>query len=385
MKSKLFTVQGEQVILKDKSLGKGGEGEVHEIASPSKYRNNCVKIYFNPTEAHEKKIRFMVDNPPEIIHGSGFMIGWPVNAVYHEKKKFVGFIMPMSFRGSVSLYQLTLPVSRRLDYTWNKFARDNGRLGLISRLKLMKNLAIPIHFLHKTGKYVLKDFKPQNVLVTNVGEVAILDMDSVQISDHGKLLYPATVATAEYIPPEAYTQGIGTDKESLIDVSWDNFAFSVVFYQLLFGLHPYVVTPKYINDDSSNTIQENISMNLFPFGANASKVKKYPELHEKFKVLPDGIKNLFKRAFSKKPIDRPGADEWGKLLHEIIVNLPDEPIVPITPPRPPSPEPRPQPRPTPTPPPPPPPPSPSPREKKWVAVLVAIIVFLILLFVRNFQ
>ena len=74
-------------------------------------------------------------------------------------------------------------------------------------------------------------------------------LDSVQISENGKLIYPGTAATPNYIPTELYKYGIGKSEEDVLTTSWDQFALGVVFYQLLFGLHPYVVTP-YVSRDS---------------------------------------------------------------------------------------------------------------------------------------
>lgn len=103
--------------------------------------------------------------------------------------------------------------------------------------------------------------------------------------------------------------------------SWDNFQIGVVFYQLLFGLHPYVVTPKYIKDDSSSEITDNIAKNLFPFGPNRNAIESFPPLHNKFSILPSEIQTLFKRAFSSNTNERPNADDWGKTIHSEIVKV----------------------------------------------------------------
>jgi hypothetical protein len=130
-----------------------------------------------------------------------------------------------------------------------------------------------------------------------------------------------------------------------LEKSWDNFALSVVFYQLLFGLHPYAVTPKFLKDANSSEISTNISDDLFPFGANAHKIQIVPPLHDKFKILPQEIRSLFIRSFSFNTNQRPNADEWGKNIHKIIHNAGTIPDIPIHPPKPPTPQPKPQPTP----------------------------------------
>jgi serine/threonine protein kinase len=164
----------------------------------------------------------------------------------------------------------------------------------------------------------LKDFKPDNVLVTSTGKVTIVDMDSIQICENGRLLFPGTAATDTYIPPEFY-KGVGQNKNDILDKSWDNFAVSVVFYQLLFGLHPYVVVP-YVDSEESNTIPYCIKENLFPFGINSSKIKSFAKPHNNFNVVPPQVQQLFVRAFGLNPSDRPQAMEWGKTIKQVIDN-----------------------------------------------------------------
>jgi len=337
----VITSKGEKIVLEDAPFSKGGEGEVRGIISaPSTYANCCVKIYYTKKRTKEQanKIRFMVDNPPGKIEGNGFKIAWPRETIHNLNKEFIGFIMPLAFPGSEQLVYLTATNLniKKLGTIWQKYSRDNGKFALISRLKLMNNIAIPIHLLHQTGKYVLKDFKPQNVLVTHFGQVTVCDMDSIQITNEQQLLFQATAATKEYIPPEFYNLGVGKSVAAPLEKSWDNFAVSVVFYQLLFGLHPYMVTPKYQRNPDSLEISENISDDLFPFGSNNNKIVNVPKLHDKFLVLPSKIQDLFRRSFSTNPSQRPSTEEWGKNIHEIVksagnIQAPQKPVVQPTP------------------------------------------------------
>ena len=347
---KLFLETGESVIVAEDAFSSGGEGEVRRvITSPSKYSNTCAKIYFKSkrTKLQENKLRYMVLNPPARVKGAGFFIGWPLGLLFDDKKKFIGFIMPLAPTDSKELVNLTaIKISNKLSPEWHqRFDRSNGTYALLSRLKLMKNIAIPLHLLHSTGKYVLGDFKPQNVLVTYSGTITLIDMDSIQICEEEKLLYPFTASTDFYMPPEYYSDGVGRNK-SIINISWDNFAISVVFYQLLFGLHPYVVTPKNIKDDTSSEIPQNIKNNLFPFGENSKNIESFPEPHNKFLRLPDKIQRLFKCAFSKYPNNRPNVEDWGKILNEEIMKCPPVSAPPIPKP---TPDHRPKPKPTPKP------------------------------------
>lgn len=331
----VYTYKKEKIILADEPLAAGGEGEVRMVTScPSQFNNVCAKLYFKPkqTKEQEQKIRFMVENPPNIIVGQGVMLAWPLETIYNENDgRFLGFIMPTAFPDSKKLVILTaLKLKKAHKAEWYKFDKElDKKNALIARMKLMKNISIPIHLLHTTEKYVLKDFKPDNVLVTPIGKVTIVDMDSIQICDNGKLLFPGTAATDTYVPPECYNNGVGRDLSIPLDKSWDLFAVGEVFYQLLFGLSPYAVIPKSNSEDSS-TISYCISHNLFPFGKNFSKIEKIPEPHKNFNVVPQPIRDLFIRAFSDNPYDRPQAMEWGRTVNSVLRSMPKQ--TPPTPP-----------------------------------------------------
>lgn len=324
----VYTYKEEKVILADEPLAAGGEGEVCKVTScPSQFNNVCAKLYFKPKQTieQERKIRFMVENPPNIIVGQGVMLAWPVETIYNNPGgSFLGFLMPTAFPDSKKLVILTaLKLKKAHKTEWYKFDKELDKKGaLIARMKLIKNISIPIHLLHTTDKYVLKDFKPDNVLVTPKGKVTIVDMDSIQICDNGKLLFPGTAATENYVPPEFYNKGVGRDMAIPLDKSWDNFAVGEVFYQLLFGLSPYAVTPKTAAEDSG-TLPYCISHNLFPYGKNVAKIAMVPAPHNNFNVIPQPIKDLFIRAFSDNPSDRPQAMEWGRTINAVLRSIPE--------------------------------------------------------------
>lgn len=350
----IYTSKHELIEISDTSLGSGGEGEVREIVSaPVQYKGMCAKIYYQQKRTTQLagRIKYMVNNPPAKVRGTGFLIGWPVEYITDKNGTFLGFLMPLAFPNSKQLVNLVAPkLNKKLPDEWfMRYDRSNGKYALISRLKLICNISIPIYLLHSTKRYVLQDIKPENILVTHDGKVTVVDMDSIQISENGKLLYPGTSMTANYIPPEFYKQGEGKNKGDILTVSWDRFSLGVVFYQLLFGLHPYVVTPYVSSASDTNEIFQNISNDLFPFGANASKIKSYPELHKKFTHLPSSVQRLFLRTFSLDWCNRPGADEWGKTIREIVLEAEKTPVPPPKPRPKPGPTPEPKPKPDPIP------------------------------------
>lgn len=317
----VYNSKREKIILDDEALSSGGEGAVYKIKSPSSYSNiYCVKIYYEKkrTEDRRKKIEFMVKNPPKMIERNGGKIGWPIDII-RLNGNFAGFIMPLAFPDSKKLTILTgLSLSKRLDSSWQKYDRKLGKYSLVSRMKLINNISIPIFLLHDTGMYVLQDFKPDNVLITHNGMITLCDMDSIQITSENKMSFPGTAATMEYAPPEYTNLNVGKSENVPVDTSWDNFTIAVVFYQLLFGIHPFAVTPKKLKDGESNELSTNIALNLFPFGPNASKLAVIPKPHNNFKVIPEEMQSFFIKAFSSVVSSRPNARDWGQLIHKYI-------------------------------------------------------------------
>lgn len=316
----VFTQHKEKIVLNDKTLSSGGEGEIHAIMESSeRFRNCCAKIYYlkKRTSLQKEKIKYMANNPPSIVRNNNFMLGWPIEYITDQEGNFIGFIMPLAFNDSKQLVMLTTTkVSKKLNEHWHyRYNRDFRQHSTLSRLKLLCNIAVPIHILHSTKKYVLKDLKPENILITYDGKVTIVDMDSVQISEQGNLLYPGTAATPNYIPPEYY---VLKNKGTKQDTSWDDFALGVIFYQVLIGLHPYVVTPCDIEENTTNEIYSNIAKYLFPFGEKQNQIQGYPPIHNNFKELPTKIQQLFMRTFSCDIKRRPTAEEWGKSLYEVV-------------------------------------------------------------------
>ena len=318
----VFTSRYEKIFVEDKAFASGGEGEIRMItASPSHYSVSCVKIYFKSkrTPELEQKIRFMVNNPPLKTEGSSFLLAWPIELIYDGEGFFLGFMMKKAPSDSEKLGMLTVPkLKKTYKSQWYKFDKDyDPNNALLSRLKLIYNIAYAINQLHSTGIYVIKDFKPDNVLVTPSGFITIVDLDSIQITSQNALLFKGTAATDNYIPMEFYNNGVGRDPNVPLEKSWDNFAIAEVFYQLLFCLNPFVVTPIYEGEDS-NTIPYCIANNLFPFGKNKDKIKRFPELHNGFKGIDKRLQELFLRSFSDNPSNRPNIEEWGVITYDVV-------------------------------------------------------------------
>lgn len=321
----LLTSNKQTISVEDKPFASGGEGTVHKIISPSQYKDCCVKLYLSRTDRlrkREQKIRYMIQNPLPDLNGlknGGCVICFPKEPIYENNKtnRFAGFIMPLAFNGSNQLYELCVPNTKKLSSSWaSKYDRCSSK-GIESRLKLCVNLAAAINFVHSAGRYVLVDLKPQNLLVTVDGKISVIDLDSTQIANNNQVLHSAQVATPEYVPVEGNHLNPAKD---LIPESWDRFSLAVVFYEILFGLHPYAASyqGQYQN---SNTVADSIRYGLFVHGSKKSHLYRKPPLHDNFNRIPSSLQNLFVRAFDaghSNPSLRPKAEEWGKIIYSEI-------------------------------------------------------------------
>lgn len=314
------TSNNQTIAVEDSPFSAGGEGQVHKIISPANYQQHCAKIFFQSQRnlQKEQKIKFMISNVPPNLITNMYLVCWPVEVLY-QGNQFVGFIMPLAFSNSILLYELATPkLKKSLPAIWQKFDRNTSN-GILTRLKICVNIASSVHQIHSLNKYVLVDMKPQNILVTQDGKISIIDLDSIQISYNNKVAFPAKVATPEYVPPE----GVKLDpSKDVIPVTWDRFSLSVMFYEILMGLHPYAASSigQY---NALNTISEKIQSGLFPFGSKAKYISTLPPLHNNFKVIPVSIQNMFLKAFedgNSNPYARPSAENWGQLIYQEITH-----------------------------------------------------------------
>ncbi len=312
----LYTKNGQQVSIEDQPLASGGEGAIHKITS-SNYQGCCVKLYYLQyrTKQREQKLEYMVQNPPPNLQSNSYVICWAKELVF-QNNQFVGFILPLAFQGSIQLYELcNTTIRNNLSNIWKqKYDRSN----ILPRLKLCVNTAIAIHNIHSLKKYVFVDMKPQNILVTDDGKVSIIDLDSVQISNGNHVLHHAQVATPEYVPFEGERLN---PSQHFIPETWDRFSMAVMFYELLFGLHPFTGSNFKGQYSNITTLAECINNGLFVHGSKRHFFSIIIPLHNNFDILPPEFKDLFMRAFENghnNPHSRPTAEEWGRTIHTLL-------------------------------------------------------------------
>ncbi|NBC19106.1 MAG: tetratricopeptide repeat protein [Bacteroidetes bacterium] len=113
---------------------------------------------------------------------------------------------------------------------------DRHRLGIQERLHLFRTVGTAVQYAHR-NLVVHRDLKPSNVLVTDDGQVKLLDFGIAKLLDDTEGLTLQTVAglrpmTPEYAAPEQ-VQG------EALTTSTDVYSLGVLLYELLTGHRPY--------------------------------------------------------------------------------------------------------------------------------------------------
>ena len=101
-----------------------------------------------------------------------------------------------------------------------------------------------------------------------------------------------------------------------IPESWDRFSLAVLFYRVLFGIHPFTGTLNPPFEKHTN-VSEIIERGFFVHGVHASKFKVIPPPHKRFISMDSEIKDLFYQALDttkNRPEFRPKASDWCHVL-----------------------------------------------------------------------
>ena len=301
--------RGQSVIISDTSFAKGGEGDVYKVTGKL-YKDCCVKIFHKGKMAARKsKLDYMIKHPLNAPKNSVYRICQPKEFVFKDRE-CIGFIMPLAFDGSHSLYDINLKDGSEL------FARATER-GMTNRMKVLYNIANVISIIHKHG-YVLADFKPQNILFTDSGKISIIDMDSIQIVKDGKLVYRSTAATAEYAyPKELYF----LKNKKALTPSWDVYSYAIVAYQVLLGIHPFAASTeaKDARGGGITTPDQLMANNLFPFGPRKREIYAKPPIHNYFLQIHQSLQEYFIQTFDLNRVP-PTMDEWKALIKDTVTN-----------------------------------------------------------------
>ncbi len=303
---------GSNITIDTEPFGNGGSGDVFKILSPSHLTNQVVKLYHKErlTNEAENKIKYLVSK--RINQGEHESIVWIKNIVL-DNGRFVGFTMNYADGVGLEKFFLNRWWQKNNSVDWDKFRLENEK-GSENRIRLCLNIAISINIIHKSGNYTITDIKPSNFKIQKNGLVSIIDIDNIEVVENGKILYAAQLNTSEYSPPEFHN---GLDyKKSSASQNWDRYSLSILFYQLLCGIHPFQFV-KYKLREEEYTDSRMIAEGLFLFGNKSNHLEPVKPQHKNFLNLNNEIKSLFFQCFDKghsNPQLRPSVQDWCRVF-----------------------------------------------------------------------
>ena len=287
-------------------IGKGGQATVYRVAGNS---THLAKIYLHPHPADEKKLAWMVANPPDdpSAHLQHASIAWPTQLLYKLDKSFAGYLMPF-VKNAVAMLNVFNPRLR---------ARTLPEFDIRYLHRTARNLAAALGALHARD-YVVGDLNESNVMVTPSTLVTMIDTDSFQVraTPHGKppVIYPCPVGKFEYLPPELQSQSL---KNVYRLPEHDRFSLAVLIFQLLMeGNHPF--RAKWNRSGDAPPLEERIRTGWYPYrDGSVSSSGRFPvsppDNAPDLGLLHPAIVNLFQRVFifgHDTPSARPPAEEW---------------------------------------------------------------------------
>lgn len=279
-----FLSNGKAVVLGNK-IASGGEGTVYELDD-----NVVAKIYFEPQNRLDKLKCFISKG----INEKG--ICTPMNLLYDENNKFVGFTMQKAQGKSLQLTVFQPQLFKSLFPGWSKIELTKLALTILNKIEL----------LHKND-ILVGDINPMNINVVNYDEIYLLDTDSFQIDN-----YPCPVGTVDFTAPEIqginYTDFLRTKEHEYYAIA------TLLFMLYLPGKHPY-------SRSGGGEKQENIINHdfVFPLGDEDTYATPKGQWEAIWYTLPFDIRKSFYDVFKRDkryPISR-----WKRLLQQYITDI----------------------------------------------------------------
>jgi DNA-binding helix-hairpin-helix protein with protein kinase domain len=278
-------------------IGKGGEGEVFEVAGQA---DRVAKVYSRaPGPEQEAKLLAMARLRTERLLR---LTAWPVGVLRLGRSGPVrGLLMPRVEGRPIHL--LYSPKSRHANFPEASWA---------FLIAAAANVARSIAAVHEHG-HVVADVNQGNILVSARATVALIDCDSFQVRD-GERVFLCNVGVGPYVPPELQ----GGSLRVLRTSNHDGFGLAVLIFQLLFlGRHPF--SGRFLGAGDL-PLEKAIREFRFAYGAAAaSHQMQPPPATPPLAFASPAVAALFEQAFSAAGIregGRPAAADWiGPLTH----------------------------------------------------------------------
>jgi DNA-binding helix-hairpin-helix protein with protein kinase domain len=304
----LVNERGEIVKLGCEITTPGGEGCVHEVANNAMW---VAKVYHSPPPPEKsRKLQFLRRTSNKYLQS---IAAWPASLLFsnNDRQTVQGFTMARM--NGKEIHRLYGPRDRNLEFP----SADWAFLTHVAR-----NCAAAFETLHENG-VVMADVNEKNLLVTNNGEVRLIDCDSYQIKN-GNGHFHCDVGVPLWTAPELQAQVNQMGYAGLERTpNHDRFGLAVLIFELLFmGRHPFAGVP---TSNQNFEIHEAIQRYLFAFSPKTQQRGVKPPPHTlPFNAIPKNLTQLFERAFlqlSERPNARPTGREWAHELESLRAAL----------------------------------------------------------------
>src|SRR5579864_1516475 len=152
---------------------------------------------------------------------------------------------------------------------------ERAPLSVLDKVRIMFEVAEGLHYAHQSG-VIHRDIKPANIMLLPNGTVKIMDFgiarftgrDTTRRTRQGDM-----VGTILYMSPE---QVLGRDADQQSDI----FAYGVVYYELLSGIHPFQA------NDAGSVVYRITSVEPTPLG-------------ESVPACPPALETIVRRSMAK--------------------------------------------------------------------------------------
>jgi serine/threonine protein kinase len=197
-------------------VGRGSTGTVYLSHDPFYGRDVAIKLYHS-TPADDAESR----NARRMFMGEAHMIG----KLQHPN------IVPIYDAGEEDGRRYIVTEHIHAARTLSIYCRPGGLLPIDQVLQIIYKCAKALHYAHSRG-VVHRDIKPSNILLTQEGDVRLVDFGIALVSDSEISRLEGVAGSPAYMSPEQ-VQGNELDARS------DLYSLGAVMYEMLCGQRPF--------------------------------------------------------------------------------------------------------------------------------------------------
>jgi len=297
----LYDSQGRPLRL-GAEIGKGGEGSVRQIEG---HPGRVAKLYHTATAERSAKLGAMLALKTERLLQ---ISAWPVDTLHSRAGGALkGFVMPRAT--GQQTHVLYGPKSRLAGFPQASWP---------FLLQAAANLARAFAVVHEHG-LIVGDVNHGNSLVSDRATVTLIDCDSFQVTQDGRVFY-CGVGVETHVPPELQGRDLGS---TLRSSNHDAFGLAVLLFQILFmGRHPF--SGRFLGAGDM-PIPRAIRELRFAYGPGAAgRLMQPPPNTLSLAAVSNEVALLFERAFSPAGAAggaRPTPAEWVGALEGLTRQL----------------------------------------------------------------